>query len=310
MIRKCGLFPVNRPRKEKTMSEVCNACPRKCGAIRPNGFCRAPEGFLVARAALHMYEEPPISGSRGSGTIFFGGCNLGCVYCQNKAISRGGSGRLLSAHELERTIFDLEAQGAHNINLVTPSHYFLALAPLLEKIKPRLTIPIVCNCGGYDDVSTLRMLDGLVDIYLPDFKYYSHELSARYSHAPDYFEVASAAISEMHRQQPTLVYNDDGTLKKGLVVRHLVLPKCRKDSLKLIENLSCIVPTDSMLLSLMSQYTPEFCDAVKYPELARKITSFEYDSVTKRAIELGFDGFFQARSAASPIYTPDFNEDF
>ena len=292
------------------MSKVCNACPRKCGAIRPNGFCRAPEGFLVSRVALHMYEEPPISGSRGSGTVFFGGCNLGCVYCQNKAISRGGNGRLLSGDELERAIFDLEAQGAHNINLVTPSHYFLTLVPLLERIKPRLTVPIVCNCSGYDDVSALRALEGLVDIYLPDFKYYSSELSARYSHAPDYFDIASAAIIEMHRQQPTLVYKDDGMLKKGLVVRHLVLPGCRKDSATLLEKLADIIPKESMLLSLMSQYTPEFCDAEKYPELSRKITSFEYDSVTKRAIELGFDGFFQARLSASPSYTPDFNEDF
>ena len=288
------------------MKEVCNACPRKCGVLRGEGFCRAPKEFLVSRVSLHMYEEPPISGSRGSGTIFFGGCNLGCVYCQNKAISHGGRGELLDASALERAIFGLEEQGAHNINLVTPSHYLFSLVPILEKIKPRLLIPIVCNCGGYEDISALRALDGLVDVYLPDFKYYSSELSARYSHAPDYFEVASAAICEMHRQQPELVYSDDGLLKKGLVVRHLVLPGCRKDSIKLLCELANLVPKESMLLSLMSQYTPEFCDAEKYPELSRRITSFEYDSVAKHAISLGFDGFFQTRDSASSAYTPDF----
>ena len=288
------------------MEELCNACPRRCNAVRPHGFCRAPEKFLVSRAALHMYEEPPISGSRGSGTVFFGGCNLGCVYCQNKAISRGAKGELLDASELERLIFELEEQGAHNINLVTPSHYLFSLAPVLEKIKPKLSIPIVCNCGGYEDISALRALCGLVDVYLPDLKYYSPEISARYSHAPDYFLVASAAIREMHRQQPELVYSDDGLLKKGLVVRHLVLPGCRKDSIKLLCELAELVPKESMLLSLMSQYTPEFCDEEKYPELSRKITSFEYDSVAKHAISLGFDGFFQSRDSASSAYTPDF----
>jgi putative pyruvate formate lyase activating enzyme len=151
-------------------------------------------------------------------------------------------------------------------------------------------------------------LDGLVDVYLPDFKYFSSELSARYSHAPDYFEVASRALTEMHRQQPNLVYNDDGTLKNGLVVRHLVLPGCRRDSIEVLRQLKELIPTESMLLSLMSQYTPEFNDKDFFPELGRKVTTFEYESVAKEALALGFDGFFQSREAASSVYTPDFNK--
>lgn len=290
------------------MNYICNACPRKCGAKRPNGYCRAPEEFLVSRAALHMFEEPPISGTRGSGTVFFGGCNLGCVFCQNKAISRGGVGKLYDAAGLEKIMLSLVEQGAHNINLVTPSHYFLQLAPVLERVKPRLGVPVVCNCGGYESAEALKALEGLVDIYLPDFKYFSPELSARYSHAPDYFEVAKKAISEMHRQQPKPVYGEDGMLIKGLVVRHMVLPTCRKDSLRLLGELAEMLPRKSFLLSLMSQYTPEFCDSEKYPELGRRLTGFEYDSVSKRAAELGFEGFFQARSSANAKYTPDFPE--
>ena len=287
------------------MADICNSCPRRCGALRPRGFCRAPEKFLVSRAALHMFEEPPISGTAGSGTIFFGGCNLGCVYCQNKAISRGGKGSEMSEEELEKEIFSLASQGAHNINFVTPSHYILPLAKLLDRIKHNIPIPIVFNCGGYEDDKALRMLDGLVDIYLPDFKYFSSELSARYSHAPDYFEIASRAIAEMHRQQPSLVYNGN-LLSRGVVVRHLVLPGGRKDSVKVLEELAKLLPTQSMLLSLMSQYTPDFVDSAKYSELGRRVTTFEYDSVAKKAVELGFDGFFQAKTSASAKYTPDF----
>lgn len=287
------------------MTEICTSCPRKCGAERPNGFCRAPKEFLVSRASLHFFEEPPISGTSGSGTVFFGGCNLGCVYCQNKAISRGGRGQIMSEDELERAMLSLVEQGAHNINLVTPSHYFLKLARFLERVKPRLGVPVVCNCGGYESQAALDALDGLVDVYLPDFKYFSSDISNEYSHAPDYFEVASRAIETMHRQQPRLDYKD-GLLKRGLIVRHLVLPGCRKDSLRVVEELARIVPTDSVLLSLMSQFTPDFVDREKYPALGRRVTSFEYDSVVKRAVELGFDGFFQGRDSASAKYTPEF----
>ena len=261
---------------------------------------------MVSRAALHMYEEPPISGKNGSGTIFFAGCNLGCVYCQNRDISRGSLGKVVDDGELERIIFGLEEQGAHNINFVTPGHYLCRLAEVLGKIKSRLTIPVLCNCSGYESVESLEKLHGLVDIYLPDFKYFSPEISGKYSHAPNYFEVASKAISEMHRQRPEIELGDDGLLKKGLVIRHLVLPGCRKDSVNVLEALDKMLPKGSFLLSLMSQYTPDFVDGGKYPELARRVTTFEYNSVMKKAEELGFDGFFQARSSASADYTPDF----
>lgn len=290
------------------MADVCRACPRKCGVERPFGFCHAPEDFLVARIALHEYEEPPISGVNGSGTVFFGGCNLGCVYCQNMAISRGGKGTVMSRDELEKALFSLCRKGVHNINFVTPGHYLYQLASFLKSVKPHLSVPVVCNCGGYEDVSALKALEGLVDVYLPDLKYFSSELSLRYSHAADYFEVASAAISEMYRQQPKLIC-DGQMLTGGVMVRHLVLPGQRKDSIRLLEELSKLLPTDAVLLSLMSQYTPDFVDKSKYPELGRRVTTFEYDSVAKRAKELGFNGFYQLRSSADAKYTPDFSED-
>ena len=287
------------------MANKCNSCPRNCGAERPKGFCRAPSEFLVSRVALHPYEEPPISGDKGSGTIFFGGCNLGCVYCQNKAISRGGRGEIMSGDRLEAAMLSLCEQGAHNINLVTPSHYFSELAPLLERVKPKLGVPIVCNCGGYESVDALKRLEGLVDVYLPDFKYFSAEISAKYSFAPDYFDVASRAIAEMSRQQPKLLF-EDGLLKKGLVIRHLVLPGCRKDSMRVLDELSELLSGRQFLLSLMSQYTPDFVDEEKFPELGRPVTTFEYNSVMSHAEKLGFEGFFQARSSVGKKYTPEF----
>ena len=287
------------------MKAKCSDCPRKCGAIRPQGVCHAPDGFLVSRIALHPYEEPVISGQNGSGTVFFGGCNLGCVFCQNKEISRGGKGIIMTDGELKKEIFALVEKGAHNINFVTPSHYTKRLAELLLDIKPKLPIPVVYNSSGYDSIESLKALDGLIDVYMPDLKYFSAELSKKYSKAPAYFEVAKNAILEMHRQCPSLVFGEDGTLKKGLIVRHLVLPTHRKDSENVLKALAEAIPPSEMLLSLMSQYTPEFCDE-GFPELSRRLTSFEYSYVSKIAIELGFDGFFQERSSASKKYTPDF----
>lgn len=256
-----------------------------------------------------MWEEPPVSGIRGSGTVFFSGCNLGCVFCQNKKISRSPSGRIYTDDELCDVIFRLESEGAHNINLVTPTHYTEAIARILEKVKPRLTVPVVWNSGGYELADSLRLLDGLVDVYLPDFKYFSSELSARYSSAPDYFEVAKSTVTEMYRQTGDVVFaREDGVelIKKGVIVRHLLLPGCRKDSMRVVEELAAILPTDGVRLSLMRQFTPDFVDREKYPELARRVTSFEYDSVVKRASELGFDGYTQAADSATSAYTPDF----
>ena len=287
---------------------VCNMCPRACGAERGvrTGVCGAPEEFLVSRVALHPFEEPCLSGKNGSGTVFFGGCNLHCVFCQNRAISGGGVGEGMDESVLEKHIFSLVEQGAHNINLVTPTHYTFALARLLERIKPRLPVPVVWNSGGYESVDALRALDGLVEVYLPDFKYASHELAARYSHASDYPEVALAAICEMHRQRGRVCFDGEGMIQSGVIVRHLVLPTGRKDSMAALTSLAEHLPVADIRLSLMSQFTPDFVDAAAYPELARRVTSFEYDSVVRHALSLGFEGYLQARSSATKEYTPDF----
>lgn len=288
----------------------CYLCPRMCGADRERGdrgVCAQGSDIRISRAALHRYEEPPISGSRGSGTVFFSGCTLRCVFCQNKDISRGVNvGRAISPLELADIFLKLEAEGAHNINLVTPTHFLDGIEKALKEAKPRLSIPVVYNTSGYERVESLRRLEGLIDIYLPDFKYASGELSAKYSSAPDYAEVASEAICEMFRQTGTYEYGEDGLLKRGLVVRHLVLPSCRRDSMQVLDILATLVPTNEVLLSLMSQYTPEFYEG-DLTELTRRVTSFEYNSVLEHAQRLGFDGFMQSRASASAVYTPDFN---
>lgn len=288
---------------------ICQMCPRACRADRTEGtlgFCRAPDLYLVSRVALHPFEEPAICGKNGSGTIFFGGCNLGCVYCQNRAISRGQKGKLMHEKELEQAIFSLVEQGASHINLVTPTHYTLPLASLLEKIKHRLPIPVVWNCGGYESTESLRALDGLVDIYLPDIKYHSPTLAEKYSHAANYKEVASAALLEMYRQRGNVLFDDDGQMTSGVMVRHLVLPTCRKDSMEVLRTLAALLPVKGIQLSLMSQYTPDFVDKTAYPELARCVTSFEYNSVLDLALSLGFEGYFQGRDSAKKDYTPNF----
>lgn len=289
---------------------ICSDCPRRCGIDRntARGRCKAPEGFLVARASLHMWEEPPISGTRGSGTVFFGGCNLGCVYCQNRTIRDGSLGELLSPDALERVMLSLVEKGAHNINLVTPSHYVRALVPLLERVRHRLTVPVVWNSSAYESVEMLRLLDGLVDVYLPDFKYASAELAARYSSAPDYPDVAAAAITEMFRQRGAVRFDGNGMMESGVIVRHLVLPSHRKESIAAIERLATLVPPKAIRLSLMSQYTPDFVDGEQFPALARRVTSFEYQSVLDRAVALGFDGYFQSRTSATADFTPNFTE--
>ena len=288
---------------------LCQMCPRACQTERTAeklGFCRAPFEFLVSRIALHPFEEPSICGKKGSGTVFLGGCNLGCVYCQNIAISRGKKGEIMSEGELEKAIFSLVENGACNINFVTPTHYTLPLAALLTKIKPRLPVPVVWNCGGYESIEALRALDGLVDIYLPDFKYHSPTLAEKYSHAPDYCKVASAAISEMFAQRGSVTFDKDGLMTSGVMVRHLVLPNCRKDSMEVLRTLAELLPVTDIRLSLMSQYTPDFVDKAAYPELSRRVTSFEYNSVLDIAMKLGFEGYFQSRDSAKKDYTPEF----
>ncbi len=288
---------------------VCNMCPRQCGVDRDSGqmgFCHTPEDFLVSRIALHRWEEPPISGKNGSGAIFFGGCNLRCVFCQNKAINTGERGQLINEARLEKQIFRLVEEGAHNINLVTPTHYTHHLAAFLGKIKSRLPVPVVWNCGGYESVEALRTLDGLVDIYLPDFKYHSSALAEKYSHAADYPDTALAAVLEMFRQRGAARFDNDGMLQSGVVVRHLVLPGQRHDSMAVLRTLASNLPVSDIRLSLMSQFTPDFVDKNAYPELARRVTTMEYNSVLALADSLGFEGYRQARSSAVKTYTPDF----
>lgn len=283
----------------------CILCPRQCGVDRAErvGYCGSGSLPKVARAAKHHWEEPCISGTEGSGTVFFSGCTLGCVFCQNREISRGGTGREVTIEHLADIFKRLEGQGVHNLNLVTPTHFTPQILQALELAKP--TVPIVMNCGGYERVETLLQWEGKVQVYLPDLKYFSTELSAKYSAAPDYFAVASKAILEMHRQQPKLVWEGD-LLKQGLIIRHLVLPGCMKDSLQILDFLDKNLPKDGFLLSLMSQFTPtEACRT--YPEINRRVTTYEYRKVADRAAELGFSGFAQDRRSAKEEYTPPFN---
>ena len=290
--------------------EKCKLCPRNCGADRTAGkigVCGMTAEMRIARAALHRFEEPPISGTRGSGTVFFVGCPLRCVFCQNRDISHGAEyGVAVTPQELARIFLELEAQGAHNINLVTPTHFADGIAEALRLARPELHIPVVYNTSGYEKVGTLQMLEGLVDIYMPDFKYMSPELSARYSAAPDYPAVATDALKEMFRQVGRPQFSPDGLLTRGVLVRHLVLPGCRADSLAVLRHLRTLFVPEDVLLSLMSQYTPEFAADAPDRNLHRRLTRFEYESVAALARELDFRGFFQERSSASAAYTPDF----
>jgi putative pyruvate formate lyase activating enzyme len=289
---------------------ICRQCPRECNIERHGdhyGFCASPNEFLIARAGPHAWEEPPISGTRGSGTIFFAGCNLRCVYCQNYEVSHKGKGRELTYRELADRMLELQRQGAHNINLVTPTHYAPQIVAALTRVRKQLYVPVIYNCGGYESMETIDSLDGLVDIYMPDFKYYSSKISGDYSGAPDYFKVAKAALIRMQKQVGKPVIDENGMLSRGLLVRHLVLPGCRKDSIAVLEQLSKMFEPDEFLLSLMSQYTPDFVpEDCPYDNLRRRITSLEYESVVSQMQRLGFEGFVQQRSSANSAYTPMF----
>ena len=288
----------------------CELCPRRCGVDRQNGergYCAQSDSMRIAMVSLHPFEEPPISGKHGSGTIFFCGCSLGCIFCQNKSISRqNGAGREYTVEMLAQAMIELRDRGATNISLVTASHFTDKVAQTLRYVKPKLSIPVVWNSSGYESVEALRMLEGLVDIYLPDFKYMSVENASLYSSAPDYPTVAEAAVAEMYRQVGKYSLSEDGTLTKGMIVRHLVLPSCRKDSVAVLRKLAETVPPSDILLSLMSQYTPDFALDAPYTNLHRRITSFEYESVLREAERLGFEGFSQSVSSAVKEYTPNF----
>lgn len=284
----------------------CNICPRQCGVDREisNGYCKMPADFKLARAGLHFWEEPPISGNNGSGTVFFSGCNLGCVYCQNYEISHGDVGKIISKERLCEIFNELKAKGAHNINLVNPTHYAEALADVLRNYKSDL--PVVYNSSGYEKVETLKIFEGIIDIYLPDLKYISSDKSRRYSAAEDYFEFASKALLEMKRQCTENIYDSDGIMKKGMIVRHLILPKNTNQSIAVLEWISENLGKDTAI-SLMAQYTP--CGKIEeFAELQRKITQREYDKVLTFALDSGFTNIFtQEPDSADKQFIPDFD---
>ena len=282
----------------------CTLCPRRCGADRAAGragFCGAGSTLKAARAALHYWEEPCISGTRGSGTVFFSGCTLRCCYCQNREISAGGFGRAITTGRLREIFEELIAQGAHNINLVTPTHFLPWILPALE---PKLPVPVVYNCGGYESVETLRLLEGKADVYLPDLKYADAALATRLSAAPDYFPAATAAIREMFRQTGPYVMAD-GLLKRGVMIRHLVLPGQPDNTRRCIDWVAETFSPGQVLFSLMSQYTPQ--PGSEGP-LGRHVTAGEYRSAVDYMKNCGItDGFTQERTAAREEYTPPFD---
>lgn len=289
--------------------ELCNQCPRRCGIDRDvsRGFCGTGNKIKIARAALHQWEEPCISGTRGSGAVFFCGCNLKCVFCQNSEISRGGGGKEVSSERLGEIFVELKNSGAHNINLVTPTHYARQIRTAIESVRSDINIPFVYNCGGYESIDGLSHLSDYISVYLTDIKYFSDELARRYSRCNDYFERAIAALDFMIKTVGVPKYDEDGIMQSGVIVRHLVLPSHRHDSIKLLRFLKDNFGTDKFRLSLMSQFTPNGRLA-DYPELNRRITTFEYSSVTDTAYDIGFrDAYVQLRSSAKAEYTPPFD---
>lgn len=263
--------------------------------------------FKIARVGLHHYEEPCISGEKGSGTIFFSGCTLKCVFCQNYQISHGGVGREITPDELIKCMKHLETIGAENINLVTPPANVNLLAETLKKARKEITIPIVWNSNGYETVKNLQKLKGLVDIYLPDFKYVDNMLAKEFSGAPNYFEVTKEAIREMRRQQPADEFDENGMMKKGVIVRHLVLPSCTKNTNRVFQEIAKI--DKNMLVSVMGQYFPTK-NVQNHPILSRKLTNAEYESAIERFFEAGLEnGFSQELDSATEEYVPDFDLD-
>lgn len=285
----------------------CKLCPRACGADRERGekgVCGMGPNITAARAALHFWEEPPISGTRGSGAVFFSGCSLGCDFCQNTEISHGKFGREITTERLREIFEALISQGAHNINLVTATHF---LPKILPALTPKLPVPVVYNCGGYESVETLRVLEGKVDIYLPDLKYAEGDLAGRLSHAPDYYEVATRAILEMYRQVGPCRFDEEGMMTKGVIIRHLVLPGHVQNSLKVLDFIADTFPKGAVLVSLMAQYVPS--GRVKdTPPFDRTVSREEYGAVVDYMDMLGLeDGFLQEPAAATDDYLPDFS---
>lgn len=284
----------------------CNLCPRNCDVDRSTekGYCGMGEEILLARAAKHFWEEPPISGTRGSGTVFFSGCSLGCVYCQNYEISHERKGKAVSEDELSAIFDRLISQGVHNINLVNPTHYTIKILNVLQKKKP--SVPVVYNSSGYEKVKILKKFRGLVDVYLPDLKYITAERSLKYSDAENYFDFASKAIVEMKKQCPENIYDENGIMKKGLIVRHLILPRNTNQAILILEWIASRLGTDTAI-SLMSQYTP-YGKVDGISELQRRLTVREYDKVIYSAEDMGFTEIFtQEKTSATEAFIPEFD---
>ena len=288
----------------------CTLCPRRCHKDRRTdvGFCGCSHVLKAARASLHLWEEPCISGTGGSGAVFFTGCTLRCCFCQNHPISQQGIGKELTERQLSSIFLKLQAQGAHNIDLVTPTQFLPHIVRAIEQARPELKIPVAYNTSGYERTETIDALEGYVDIYLPDLKYKSPRLSADYSQAADYFQVASKAILHMILQTGAPVLDPGtGLLKRGVLIRHMVLPGAKEDSMQLLRWMADTLPKDMYLISLLSQYTP-FYHAKDHPGLNRRITTYEYQKVVEEAIRLGLtQGFMQDKSSASKSYTPPFD---
>ena len=286
----------------------CTLCPRECGAdrIKGKGFCGCSDKLIAAKAYLHMWEEPCLSGENGAGTVFFSGCSLKCCYCQNYRISAEYVGTEITEKRLGDIFIELQDKGAHCIDLVSPTHFVPQIINALDMTKHRLHIPVVYNCGGYEKTDTLKMLDGYIDIYLPDFKYMDSEAAEKYSSAADYPEYAKAAVTEMCRQTGECVFDEKGLMKKGVIIRHLALPTMRHDSVRVLEWIAENLPRECIRISLMSQYTP-FHRSHEYKELNRRISTFEYNYVLSKARELGLEGYMQEKSSAKEEYTPDFD---
>lgn len=290
----------------------CMLCPRNCGVDRTGGrrgVCGAGEHVKAARAALHFWEEPCISGDRGSGTVFFSYCGLQCVYCQNRAISRGQAGKEISTERLAEIFLELQHKGAHNINLVTPTHYIPQIAAAVEQAKKQgLLLPMVYNTSGYEKAESIALLRGVIDIYLTDFKYMDEGLSGRYSGAPDYAKWAKKALKEMVEQAGEAVFDGDGMMQKGVIVRHLLLPGCLSDSKNVVRYLFETYG-NRIFYSLMNQYTPVSGNDA-YPELRRRVTDEEYEALIDFAVDLGVEnGFMQQGGTAEESFIPPFDNE-
>lgn len=290
----------------------CNLCPRHCNVNRLDGklgFCSASEKIRVAKVSKHFWEEPCISGTEGSGTVFFSNCNLKCVFCQNYKISTDGIGKDISIERLSEIFIEQQSRGVNNINLVTPTHYIPEIIEAIKLAKQKgLILPIVYNSNGYENIDSLKLLDGYIDIYLPDLKYFNDKYAIKYSNAKNYFEMATKAINEMFRQVGTPKFNDNGIMTKGVIIRHLMLPGLLFDSKKIVDYIYKTFK-DDVFLSLMNQYTP-FYNASKFPELTKPLNPKHYDALVDYCSELGFkNAFIQEEGTQKESFIPDFDLD-